>query len=182
LRRGLPLLLAAALLLGACGANSGASSDGGSDSGEGHPAPEGIEGVVAYDITDNSHAEGPVDYPMHPPVAGPHNHVWINCQFYDSEIPDENAVHSLEHGAVWIAYDPELPADEKAALQERVDGDGYLLASPYPGLDSPLVLTAWNRQLALDSMDDRRFEEFIDTYRLGPTSLEPGAACSGGAG
>jgi Protein of unknown function (DUF3105) len=166
-------LFAAALVVTACG-DDGGSGDGTVTSG---PAPEGVEGVVAYDIIDNSHAEGPVDYPMHPPVAGPHNPVAVPCEFFDQEVPDENALHSLEHGAVWIAYDPELPQAEKAAIQQRVDSTDHLLASPYPGLDSPLVLSAWNRQLALDSIDDPRFDEFIETYRSGPTAPEQGIPC-----
>ncbi len=172
MRGGLPLLLAAGVLLGACGGDSGGSAPVTTG-----PAPEGIEGVVAYNITDRNHFEGPIDYSEHPPVAGNHNPVPAPCGFYDEQIPDENVVHTLEHGAVWIAYDPELPADQKAALQARVTSQDHLIASPYPGLDSRLVLTAWDRQLKLDSMDDPRFQEFVDTYRLGPTAPESGGAC-----
>jgi Protein of unknown function (DUF3105) len=180
-RRPAIAVLATAVGLAGCGVSS-TTSGAGSGSAEGVPAPEGIPGVLAYSFQDRYHIEGPIDYPLHPPVGGNHNPVYANCHFYDGAIPDENAVHSLEHGAVWIAYSAELPAADKQALEERVDGDGYLLALEYPDLDSRLVLTAWNRRLALDSMDDPRFEEFIDTYRLGPTMPEPGGGCSGGAG
>jgi uncharacterized protein DUF3105 len=186
-RRLLTSVLAGTIVLAACGGGSGGSGGSGSgdsgsgDSVEGVPAPEGIPGVLAYDF-DHNHIEGPIDYPLHPPPGGDHNHVWANCGFYDSTVPDENVVHTLEHGAVWIAYSPDLPDAEKQALQERVDSEDYLIATEYPGMDSPLVLSAWNRQLALDSMDDPRFEQFIDTYRLGPTSPEPGASCTGGVG
>jgi hypothetical protein len=117
-RRLLAFLLAAVALvtLVACGGGDGdnaegttpaAEEDGDDDASEdeaadGEGSPEGIEGVEAYDIDDNSHTEGFVEYDQSPPVGGPHNPVWANCDFYSSEVPSENAVHALEHGAVWI--------------------------------------------------------------------------------
>jgi hypothetical protein len=108
--------------------------------------------------------------------------VWQNCGIYDKPIPTENAVHSLEHGAVWVAYQPELPAADIEALQQQAQGERYLLLSPYPGLRSPVVLTAWQVQLELDSVGDERVWEFIDEYRQGPTTPEPGASCQDGVG
>jgi Protein of unknown function (DUF3105) len=189
-RRFLPLLLAVTFLLGACGGDGGGDGGGADDgtltSEEAQPtgpAPEGIEGVEAFDIADNTHVEGAIDYPWRPPVAGPHNPVWANCGFYDEPIPDENAVHSLEHGAVWITW---LPDDVDEAtlgrIRELVDSSDHVLASPYPDQDSPVILTAWNRQLRLDSIDDPRVEQFLETYLLANTAPEPGGPCSGGAG
>ena len=49
---------------------------------------------------------------MKPPVGGDHNPVWMNCDgdVYKKPIPDVNAVHSLEHGAVWVTYNDKAPA------------------------------------------------------------------------
>jgi hypothetical protein len=58
------------------------------------------------------HVGGNIDYDQDlgiPPAGGPHNPSWQNCGFYDELVRDENAVHSLEHGAVWITYQPDLP-------------------------------------------------------------------------
>ena len=147
-----------------------------------NPAPEGIDGVEAYDIEDNSHVEGAVDYDQSPPVGGPHNPVWVNCDFYSSEVPNENAVHALEHGVVWITYD-DVDDDTLETLADLADDNDRLLVSEYPDQDSPLVLTAWNRQMPVDDLDDARVEDFIDTY-TGDDSVapEPGASCEGGVG
>lgn len=178
----LAALLATAGLLAACG---GSGDDTGDDAGGPTTtgvAPEGIEGVVAFDLSDNSHVEGNLDYPTSPPVGGPHNPVWANCGTYDEPVPDENAVHSLEHGAVWIAYAEDLDAAQVEALAARADAADHVLVAPYPGLAGPVVLTAWNRQLAVDSADDPRIDAFVETYVDGPTAPETSAPCSGGAG
>ena len=53
---------------------------------------------------------GSVELPVVPPVAGEHNAAWQNCtgNVYDAPIANEHAVHSLEHGAIWITYRPDL--------------------------------------------------------------------------
>jgi hypothetical protein len=122
-----------------------------------------------------------VQYEQAPPVGGPHDGEWADCtgSVYDVDIRHENAVHSLEHGAVWITYDPEaLTDDEVATLAELVDGESGRMLSPYAGLDSPVSLQSWNHQLKVDSVDDERIEQFADflTYRSGEFP-EPGASC-----
>ena len=119
-------------------------------------------------------------YDVSPPVGGPHNQNWQNCtgDVYDGQIADEHAVHSLEHGAIWITYRPDLAKAEVDKLAERVRGKDYMLMSQYPNLDSPISLQAWGYRLKLDSADDGRIDDFIKALRTnGP---EKGAACSGG--
>ena len=146
-------------------------------------SPEGIEGVVPVPVTSAEHVRYDVEYPTAPPAGGPHLGAWLNCGFYTVPVLDELAVHSLEHGAVWVTYRSDVPAgalSDLAALATRLP---YLLVSPYEAQDSPLVLTAWARQLPLDSLDDARFERFLDVYMFdGPTTPEPGAVCSGAVG
>jgi hypothetical protein len=141
-----------------------------------------VNGVTTFGTLSQSHVTGTVTYAQVPPVGGPHNPVWLNCGIYDKPVPNENAVHSLEHGAVWITYQPNLPADQVAQLQGLVRGQTYLILSPYTGLPSPVVASAWSTQLKLDSASDPRLASFISTYRLGPQTPELGAACTGGVG
>ncbi|MGH2687596.1 MAG: DUF3105 domain-containing protein, partial [Actinomycetota bacterium] len=127
------------------------------------------------------HVDTPVDYEQDPPVGGPHARTWQNCGFYDSRIEPEFAVHSLEHGAVWITYRPDLPEQGRARVRELAR-QSYVLASPYEALEEPVVVSAWGKQLRLPSVDDSRLEEFLDAFREGPQTPEPGAPCDGGVG
>lgn len=145
-------------------------------------AAEGPEGTETFDITDRSHTQGEVDYEQTPPVGGPHHPLWQNCGFYSEPVIDEHAVHSLEHGAVWITYSPDLPQEQVEALRNIATGQTYILVSPYEGLPSPVVASAWNHQIRLDSADDPRLQEFIEAFRLGPQTPEPGAPCTNGVG
>ena len=139
-----------------------------------------VAGVQSYSYPGGQHTEGPVDYAENPPVGGPHNPVWQNCGYYASPVANENAVHSLEHGTVWITYSPDLPQEQVDRLKALANGQSYILVSPYDGLPSPVVASAWGHQLQLDSVDDPRLDAFIREYRLSPKAPEPGAACTGG--
>lgn len=144
--------------------------------------PSPIQGLLNLGRQDRGHDDS-VSYNTElPPPGGIHYSVWQNCGVYDQPIDTGNAVHSMEHGAVWITYRPDLPEREVERLQDVVRGEQFLLLSPYENLKSPVVLTAWQVQLELDSAGDRRIGQFIDQYRLGPTTPELGAACTDGLG
>ncbi len=142
--------------------------------------PAKIEGVVIFNRQprghDNSYVLPASDLP---PVGGVHHHLFQNCGIYSDPVEPEKAVHSMEHGAVWITYLPGLPEADIAFLQEKVRGQEYLILSPYPGQRSPVVLTSWGIQLEVSSVHDERIERFIARYRLGPATPERGASCTG---
>ena len=139
--------------------------------------------VKTYDVgPPGQHTQGDVDYDQTPPAGGPHNPVWQNQGFYTEPIRDENAVHTIEHGAVWITYQPDLSQAQKDRIKELVDGQTCMLASPYPDLPSPVVASAWGKQLQLQNADSSDLEGFIRAYRQGSQTPEPGAACTGGIG
>ena len=127
------------------------------------------------------HTAADVDYPETPPVGGQHDPVWADCtgSVYSVEIRPENAVHSLEHGAVWVTYDPALTSpDDVVTLTQLVDGRAGLMLSPYPDQGAAISLQAWNHQVQVRSADDPRVAEFVDLLLLNPaTTPEPGASC-----
>jgi len=137
-----------------------------------------LDAVKTYTVT-RDHTTDPVTYAQTPPVGGDHAPPWLNCGVYDAPVPNENAVHSMEHGAVWVTYRPDLPTDQVSALQELLSGP-YDLLSPFPGLQAPVVASAWGKQLTLESADDARLPAFLRLYRQGAQAPEPGAACTGG--
>lgn len=143
---------------------------------------EPIEGVQSYPNQERGHTSEPVLYSIIPPVGGTHNPAWQNCGIYPLPVPNENAVHSLEHGAIWINYHPDLDPAEITKLEEITRQSGYRLLSPYPDLSSPVVVSAWGYQLKLESADDPRLLAFIEKYERNPESPEPGAPCTGGVG
>jgi hypothetical protein len=136
--------------------------------------------VQTFENLPATHVEGVVEYTQTPPVGGPHSNVWQNCGFSAAPINSENGVHSLEHGAVWITYRPDLPADQIDQLRELAEGTSYVLVSRFPDLPAPVVASAWGTQLQLQSASDPELDAFVRTYRQGPQTLEPGASCSGG--
>ncbi|MCI2239157.1 DUF3105 domain-containing protein [Paenibacillus sp. TRM 82003] len=146
------------------------------------PDPPSLEAVSTFEYTGGQHTQEAVQYAETPPVGGEHAPVWLNCGVYAEPVPNENAVHSLEHGAVWITYGPDLPAEQVEQLREAVEGREYTLLSPYEGLPSPVVLSAWNHQLTLQDADDPRIGAFLSEYVNGPQTPEPGALCSNGVG
>jgi hypothetical protein len=140
-------------------------------------------GVEDIDVGSSPrHVQGTVDYAQSPPVGGDHSPIWQNSGFYEEPVRNETAVHTLEHGAVWIAYQPDLPQEGKDRIREIVSGGECLIASPFPGLGAPVVASAWGKQLRLGSADDPDLERFVRSYRRGPETPEPGAACTGGVG
>jgi hypothetical protein len=151
------------------------------EGGSGTTAVE-IEGLETYDGLSDSHVIGDVDYPQAPPVGGDHWEMWQDCGVYDAPVMEEAAVHSLEHGAVWITYRPDLPSDQ-VALAEAYGEQPYVLVSPWDEdadeLAAPVVLTAWGAQLPVESLPSPEADLFVETYRSGPTAPEPDAPCTG---
>jgi hypothetical protein len=139
-------------------------------------------GVITYTITDRGHDNDYRAWPQVPPAGGIHNNVWQKCQFYDAPIDPGKGVHALEHGAVWITFDPNLPADEIAQIKLIANGQEFVLASPYVGLPAPIVVTSWNHQLYLQTVDDKAIAQFIKVFKNSPTyTPEYGASCATGS-
>jgi hypothetical protein len=174
-------LLAAAVIVAAAGCTPGSFGAAAAKPSGDAPA------VQTYQIRDATHVSTPVQYEQDPPVGGRHAPNWQNCGFYDAPIANELGVHSLEHGAAWLTYRPDLPASQQDALRRLARdpiGKGYVLVTPYPTLpaDTPVVASAWGKQMRLQRFDEAALRSFVQTFAVGPQTPEPGAPCSGGVG
>jgi hypothetical protein len=142
-----------------------------------------IAGLLTFDLAQGGHVTTTVDYAstygMNPPAGGDHNPAWLNCGIYDQPQQNENAVHSLEHGAVWVTYDPDRVSAAHLDRLRAAMPDSYAILSPYPGLPSAVVVSAWGAQVQLDGTDDPRLQEFIEIYWRSASSPEPSAPCTG---
>jgi Protein of unknown function (DUF3105) len=148
-----------------------------------------ISGIVNYRKTNpkmldyTEHKTGPISYSVLPPVGGTHNPNWQRClgDVYTAPIANEHAVHSEEHGAVWIAYNPDkVSKADIDTLAKKVKGHDFTLMSPFPNLDKPISLQTWGYQLKVDKASDPRIDQFIKALRE-VSSREPGATCSSGS-
>ena len=122
-----------------------------------------------------------VNYDRFPPVGGPHDAEWADCNgdVYPNAVRNENMVHPLEHGAIWITYNPKtIAAGDLDKLKALVTGKTYIYMSPYPDLDSPISLQAWAHQLKVPSASDARIKEFITALQQNVyIAPEPGGSC-----
>jgi hypothetical protein len=175
------VLVVACLVSGACGGKDHTTVDAGT--ADLKPATEGVLGTVVVPVSGAQHVSGKVNYPTSPPAGGNHNPVWQNCGFYTTTVTNELAVHSLEHGAVWITYTAAVDQTIKTDLAAKAKSSGYVLVSLDPENPTPIVVTAWARQLRLATYDSALVDKFIDVYGIdGPTIPEVGAACRGRIG
>ena len=127
-------------------------------------------------------------YPTTPPASGPHADVPLPAGVYDSLTLSElyRSIHSLEHGATVVWYDPAAPASEVARLLDFYDrrlqdasvGQDRVIVAPYdfPG-DSggilpdgtQMALTAWHRLRTCASVDLAVAYDFTSQYSF-PTA------------
>lgn len=140
--------------------------------------PPGPEGVRTFSVTVGHVApDMTVPYAQSPPVGGLHHPGWQPCGFYDGPVPPEPAVHSLEHGAIWITYRPDLADAEKEALRRMAPPGGSVLVSRWDsGLPAPVVASSWARQVELESALDPRLAQFVTAFR--GDAPEPFGSCA----
>jgi hypothetical protein len=144
-------------------------------------AAKQITGLTYRVEGQHTHVNGVIKYDSSPPVGGNHSQIWANCNgvVYDHQLANENAVHMLEHGAVWITYNPAtLPKSQLPALEAYVKGQSRVAMTPYAGLKTPISLQAWGYQLFLSSPSDPRIAQFISTLEFNPKTTPENAACT----
>ena len=143
------------------------------------PAPPALAAVATFPDQGQEHVDpsGPVpEYNSVPPTSGPHAPQPAPCGIYRQDIPDVFAVHSLEHGAVVVRYNPTIPAGQRDDLEAYArDAGTHIIVAPRSGLDDPIVLTAWTKLLRLSSVDRESIDTFYGQYaQNGP---ERGVPC-----
>jgi hypothetical protein len=141
-----------------------------------------IKGVTYTVEGSHNHVNGTIKYDKSPPVGGNHAQFWANCNgvVYDHQLANENAVHMMEHGAVWVTYNPKtLPKSQVTKLASYVQGQQRAAMTPYAGLTSPISLQSWGYQLFVNNANDPRIAQFISTLEYNPkTTPEPTAGCT----
>ncbi|MET7741540.1 DUF3105 domain-containing protein [Streptomyces sp. NPDC005385] len=143
----------------------------------------GADGVKTWKGTlARNHVTKTVSYPMEPPVGGDHNQVWMNCNgdVYTKAVNNMNAVHSLEHGAVWVTYNGKASAGDVKALAAKVKKTPYTLMSPVDDQKDPIMLSAWGKQRTVTGASDKNVDAFFSEFVQGKQTPEPGAACTNG--
>ncbi|MEU8591288.1 DUF3105 domain-containing protein [Streptomyces sp. NPDC048664] len=168
----------------ASAADAKGAQDGKAANGAGH-FTTGADGVRTWQgKLGRTHTTKAVTYPMEPPVGGDHNPVWQNCQgdVYTKPVKNVNAVHSLEHGAVWVTYNSKASKADVDALAAKVRQKTYILMSPVEDQKDPIMLSAWAHQRTVTGASDPNVDKFIEEFSQGPQTPEPGAACTGGIG
>jgi len=143
----------------------------------------GKDGVKTWKGTlSRTHVSKTVTYPMEPPVGGDHNQVWMNCNgdVYTKAVNNMNAVHSLEHGAVWVTYNSKASKADVDALAAKVKKTPYTLMSPVEDQKDPIMLSAWGKQRTVTGASDPNVDTFFSEFVQGKQTPEPGAACTNG--
>jgi hypothetical protein len=144
-------------------------------------AQRAIPGVQTFKDLTRNHVASPGPYKPDPPVGGDHDKIYLNCATYRLPVNEARAVHSLEHGAVWITYSSSLPADQLAKLTEQAQHQKSEILSPRDNLPTPIVASAWGVQLRVSDASDTRLASFLAKYQQGPQTPETGAGCNGGS-
>lgn len=144
--------------------------------------PDEIDGVLRIPIASANVVDGPVDYAQVPPAGGDHAELPQLCGFYRVPVEDEHAVATLATGAVWVTYRPDLPEEEANDLLDTVQGEYDILLSPYPGQTEPIMLTAWGRQLPMQTLDAEQVKLFMVLYANHDDAPLKDESCSRGVG
>ncbi len=103
-------------------------------------------------------------YKSNPPTSGPHWAGVAGAGIKDESVPDELVLHSMEHGAAVVWYREGLEQSEIDKIKEAFNSSsGKKIMLARKDLDVPVALTSWNYLLKLDTVDETKIREFIET-------------------
>lgn len=131
--------------------------------------PQGEDFSVAYAVQGRTHVAFGATHPEYnsnPPSSGPHYGESARGGFYDEPLPDEQVVHNLEHGDIWIAYRPDISDEVKETLESFAGR--YVVVSPRAQNAGDISLVAWGRvdtfSIENGVLDEERIKDFIRRY------------------
>ena len=114
-------------------------------------------------------------YNSNPPTSGDHYDQAVRAQVYTQELPDENLVHNLEHGHIWLSYQDETDTATIDTLTEiQSQFPAWVVVSHRPENDDPVVAAAWGRMLPMEEADADAITAFILRYRNQAPESIPG--------
>jgi hypothetical protein len=118
----------------------------------------------AYEIQGAQHIpEGSSHevYNSNPPTSGSHYAQPANWGIYERPLADEQAIHNLEHGGIWISY-RDIDEETLTRLRDLANRNrGAVILSPREDNDKKIALASWGRLENLDEFDEERIQFFI---------------------
>ncbi|MDP3741016.1 MAG: DUF3105 domain-containing protein [bacterium] len=104
-------------------------------------------------------------YNSNPPTSGSHYEQWAKWGIYEQQLPDEQLIHNLEHGGIWISYKDK---DNREIFDQLKDvAEDYsikIILTHRPENDSPIAVAAWTRLLKMDNFDEKQIRNFIKAF------------------
>jgi hypothetical protein len=118
-------------------------------------------------------------YPSQPPVSGPHSVGTVAAGVYGESPPLDGVIHSLEHAAVVIWFDPKASSSPEVERIRRFfargDQRNHVIVAPYAYPDAgaagaleggQMALTAWHRSQTCARPSLAVAYEFVSRYRF----------------
>lgn len=131
--------------------------------------PDGEDFSVAHSVQGRNHIANGATHPPYnsnPPSSGSHYASPARGGFYNEPLPDEQVLHNLEHGDIWVAYRPDISDEVKETLKSFAGR--YVVVSPRSENDGEISLVAWGRvdtfNVENKIVDEERIRDFIKRY------------------
>jgi hypothetical protein len=132
-----------------------------------------LAGVEQFPDRGANHVEdgSAIDYQRVPPLSGTHYASTVRAGFYEATPLLGSLVHTLEHGAVVVYYDPdEISPEARTSLREFASVHTgtwrSVVVVPNPNDDprAPYVVTAWRHELTMESYGAETVHAFLSEY------------------
>ncbi len=99
-------------------------------------------------------------YNSNPPTSGPHAGP-APWGVSEKELIDEDVIHNLEHGGIWISYKNLNQEDIKKLEDIGRKYSSRTVVSPRPANDDNIAVASWGRLLKLEEVDVEQITEYV---------------------